>query len=120
MSPPRARRAPQWPSVGNRASMPVPPHRVAGGSEHAVTNGPLIPPLRHHPRRGFFGAAPTRRAYPVAASRGVACVPLDSRTPPVTALTTVTKPRRHARVSARWLARWLEERHQAAIDEAAV
>jgi hypothetical protein len=28
-------------------------------------------------------------------------------------------PRRHARVSARWLARWLEERDQATIDEAA-
>jgi len=28
-------------------------------------------------------------------------------------------PCRHARVSARWLARWLEERDQATIDEAA-
>jgi hypothetical protein len=37
----------------------------------------------------------------------------------LTALIAVKNPRRHARVSARWLARWLEERDQATIDEAA-
>jgi hypothetical protein len=35
------------------------------------------------------------------------------------ALIAVKDPQRHARVSARWLARWLEERNQATIDEAA-
>jgi hypothetical protein len=37
----------------------------------------------------------------------------------LTALIAVKDPRRHSRVSARWLARWLEERDQATIDEAA-
>jgi hypothetical protein len=37
----------------------------------------------------------------------------------LTALIAVKDSRRHARVSARWLARWLEERDQATIDEAA-
>jgi len=37
----------------------------------------------------------------------------------LTALIAVKDPRRHARVSARWLARWLAERDQATIDEAA-
>jgi hypothetical protein len=37
----------------------------------------------------------------------------------LTALIAVKDPRRHARVSARWLARSLEERDQATIDEAA-
>jgi hypothetical protein len=36
----------------------------------------------------------------------------------LTALIAVKDPRRHARVSARWLARWLEERDQATNDEA--
>ena len=37
----------------------------------------------------------------------------------LTALIVVKDSRRHARVSARWLARWLEERDHATIDEAA-
>lgn len=37
----------------------------------------------------------------------------------LTALIAGKDPRRHARVSARWLARWLDERDQATIDEAA-
>ncbi len=34
-------------------------------------------------------------------------------------LIAVKDPRWHSRVSARWLVRWLEERHQATIDLAA-
>jgi hypothetical protein len=37
----------------------------------------------------------------------------------LTALIAIKDPKRHARVSARWLARWLEARDDATIDEAA-
>lgn len=37
----------------------------------------------------------------------------------LTALIAVKDPRRRARVSARWLQRWLEEHQMATIDEAA-
>ncbi len=37
----------------------------------------------------------------------------------LTALIAVKEPRRHARVSARWLQRWLQARDHATIDEVA-
>ncbi len=73
-----------------------------------------------HPRAVFYRAI-ERRNLPVAETtlRGLGR-PTLAELLELTILIAELEPRRHARVSARWLLRYLETQSQATIDDAAM
>jgi hypothetical protein len=95
------------------------PEPVAGSLVTAAGPGKASTTAQGHPR-AIFQRSIERGNLLVAETtlREIGRVTLTEALQ-LTALIAVKDPRRHARVSARWLARWLEERDQATIDEAA-